>query len=78
MLFFFNPSSISNRDNFTLKCSLDNGETWPKEYWLLLDEKEGNGYSCITSIDNETIGILYEGSGADMVFQQVRIKDVVK
>lgn len=78
ILFFFNPSSISNRDNFTLKCSLDNGETWPKEYWLLLDEQNGNGYSCITSIDNETIGILYEGSGADMVFQQVRIKDVVK
>ena len=78
ILFFFNPSSISNRDNFTLKCSLDNGETWPKEYWLLLDERDGNGYSCITSIDNETIGILYEGSGADMVFQQVKIKDVVK
>ena len=78
ILFFFNPSSISNRDNFTLKCSLDNGETWPKEYWLLLDEQEGNGYSCITSIDNETIGILYEGSGADMVFQQVKIKDVIK
>lgn len=78
ILFFFNPSSTNRRDNFTLKCSLDNGETWPTEYWKQLDEQNGNGYSCITSIDNETIGILYEGSGADLVFQQIKINEIIK
>lgn len=77
LIFFFNPSSISRRNNLTLKCSLDGAETWPEELWLQLDAGNGAGYSCMASIDNETIGILYEGSGADMVFQQVKISDVL-
>ena len=34
-------------------------------------------YSCITSVDGETIGILYESSQAQMVFQQVKIKELI-
>lgn len=54
----------------TLKVSLDDGKTWPEERKILLDEYGGFGYSCITSVDGETIGILYESSQAQMVFSK--------
>jgi hypothetical protein len=47
--------------------------TWPKEQWLLLDELGGCGYSSICSVDDNTLGILYEGSGGDIVFQAISI-----
>lgn len=76
LLLFLNPNSISTRDHITLKVSYDDGNTWPEERWILLDEYRGRGYSCITSIDDNTIGILYESSQADMIFQQISINEV--
>lgn len=78
VLLFVNPNSISKRDHITLKVSFDDGLTWPEEHWILLDEYSGRGYSCITSIDENTIGILYESSQADMVFQQIRLSEILK
>ena len=46
-----------------------------KKYWIELDEGCGAGYSCITSVDDEHIGILYEGSQAHMTFQKIKIKE---
>lgn len=78
ILLFSNPNSKFTRDHMTIKVSLDNGETWPEENWLLLDEGLGRGgYSCITSVDENTIGILYESSQADMTFQKILIKDIL-
>ncbi len=77
ILFFSNPDSKVNRDHMTIKVSLDDGKTWPEKYWILLDEKSGRGYSCLTSVDENTIGILYEGSQADMVFQTVKISEIL-
>ena len=51
--------------------------TWLPENSLLLDEEEGWGYSCLTMIDSGTVGILYEGSVSQLVFQTVRIADIV-
>lgn len=62
ILLFCNPESYNSRDHMTLKVSLDDGKTWPEERKILLDEYGGFGYSCITSVDGETIGILYESS----------------
>jgi len=76
ILLFSNPNSKTNRDNMTIKVSFDNGETWPEKYWMLLDQKSGRGYSCLTSIDEQTIGILYEGSQADMVFQKIALSEL--
>jgi len=45
-----------------------------EKYWIELDEVIANGYSCITSIDENTIGILYEGSQAQMTFQKINLK----
>lgn len=76
LLLFVNPSSISTRDHITLKISYDDGMTWPEDRWILLDEYRGRGYSCITSINDSTIGVLYEGSQADMIFQQINLKEI--
>lgn len=76
VLLFVNPASVSRRDNITLKVSYDDGNTWPEDKHILLDEYSGRGYSCITSVNDSTIGILYESSQADMVFQTVSLKEI--
>ena len=49
--------------------------TWPEV--LEVDEGQGAGYSCMVSVDNETIGVIYEGSGANLVYQQIKISDII-
>ena len=77
ILLFCNPASYDRRDHMTLKVSFDDGNTWPSEYHILLDEWGGFGYSCITSVDENTIGILYEGSQSQMVFRQVKLSEII-
>lgn len=48
------------------------------ENQLLLDAGWGWGYSCLTMIDKETVGILYESSVAHMTFQAIKLKDIIK
>lgn len=76
ILLFCNPESCSERNHMTLKVSFDDGKTWPSAHKILLDEWDGFGYSCITSVDEKTIGILYESSQAQLVFQQISLKDL--
>lgn len=78
LLIFSNPNTTKGRHDLTIKISLDGGVTWLPEHQLLLDEGENWGYSCLTMIDKETIGILYESSVAHMTFQAVKLKDIVK
>ena len=77
ILLFANPDSKINRDHLTLKVSYDEGNTWPEDKKILLDEYQGRGYSCITSVNDSIIGILYESSQADMVFQQIRLEELI-
>lgn len=76
-LLFSNPDSSRGRNHITIKASQDGGLTWPAEHQLLLDEQNGRGYSCLSVIDAETVGILYEGSQAHMTFQRVKIADIL-
>lgn len=78
LLLFSNPNDTKNRDKITIKASLDGGVTWLPENQILLDLGRGWGYSCLTMIDKETVGILYEGSVAHMTFQAVKLKDFVR
>ncbi|MGL4994158.1 MAG: exo-alpha-sialidase [Bacteroidales bacterium] len=78
ILLFCNPESYTRRDHMTLKVSFDDGMTWPQEYKIELDEYSSFGYSCITSIDENTIGVLYEGSQSQMVFQQIALGEILK
>jgi sialidase-1 len=78
ILFFVNPNSPFYREHITLKISLDDGITWPGKYWVLLDEYRSRGYSCLTAVDNDHIGVLYESSQADLVFEKIKLSDILK
>lgn len=78
ILLFSNPNSKTERNNLTIKVSFNNGLNWPENYWLLLDERTGRGYSSMTSIDENNIGILYEGSQADLVFQKISLYEILQ
>jgi sialidase-1 len=78
ILLFSNPDSKRSRDHITLKVSFDEGETWPPAHWICLDEGRSRGYSCLASVDEQHIGILYESSQADLVFQKIPLKDILK
>ena len=75
ILLFCNPDSKVARNYITLKMSNDDGKSWERK--VLFDEWKGRGYSCITTVDEETIGVLYESSQADLVFQTVKLKDLL-
>lgn len=77
MLLFSNPATEKERKNITIKASLDNGNSWPSQHHLLLDEGTGWGYSCLTMINKEEVGILYESSVANMTFQIIPLKDIL-
>lgn len=78
LLIFSNPNSTSERKDMTIKISTNGGKTWSAEHQLLLDEGYNWGYSCLTMIDKETIGILYESSVAHMTFQSIKLKDIIR
>ena len=78
LLLFANPDSAKKRERITIKVSTDRGITWPKANQLLLDQDEGRGYSCLSMIDERTVGILYESSRADLVFQRIPLSDLIQ
>ncbi|GGH18526.1 sialidase [Sphingobacterium alkalisoli] len=75
IIIFCNPDSKYERVDIALKVSKDNADTWERK--VLLDEGKSRGYSCITSIDDHTVGVLYESSQADLVFQRIALKDLL-
>lgn len=77
ILLFSNPNTTKGRHHITIKASLDGGVTWLPEHQVLLDEADGWGYSCLTMIDKDTVGILYESSVAHMTFQAVKLTDII-
>lgn len=77
ILLFSNPNSTQHRHHMTIKASLDGGLSFPEQYQLMLDEDFSWGYSCLTLVDRETIGILYESSVAHMTFQVVKLTDLI-
>ncbi|PST82057.1 glycosyl hydrolase [Pedobacter yulinensis] len=78
VLFFSNlNTSTGPRAHTTVKASLDLGESWTAENSLYLDERRSYGYSCLSQIDGQTLGLLYEGVGS-LLFVRIPVKDVVK
>ncbi|MDO8927633.1 MAG: exo-alpha-sialidase [Bacteroidota bacterium] len=76
VLFFSNPDSKTERNHMTIKASLDGGLTWPQTYHVVLNSESGYGYSCMSMVDDKTIGILYEGV-KDLYFQKVPVADLL-
>jgi sialidase-1 len=77
IVLFANPNSIQGRNHMTIKASLDDGNTWPEAYWLLIDQLRGRGYPNMTQIDDRHVGILYEGSQADLVFEKISLDEII-
>lgn len=78
ILLFSNPNHLKNRKNITIKASLDGGKTWKESNSLLLDSQDGWGYSCLTLVDKDHVGILYESSVAHMTYQLIPLKEIIK
>lgn len=77
VLFFSNANSQTARKDITIKASLDLGETWLPANELLLDERLVYGYSALTRVDENTIGIIYEGQ-RDLYFMRIAVADIIK
>ncbi len=77
VLFFSNPNNKHQRTNMTIKASLDEGLTWPEACQLELNEAGGYGYSCMTMVDENTVGILYEGE-KELYFQSIPVSDIIR
>ena len=76
VLFFSNPDNKNARTNMTIKASLDGGLTWPGEIKAELFGPAGFGYSCMTMVDGQTIGILYEGT-RNLIFQKIPVSEII-
>jgi sialidase-1 len=76
ILFFSNPDSKVARDHITIKTSFDDGMTWPEENQLELYEDNTYGYSCLTMVNKDHIGILYEGN-RELFFEKIAIEELI-
>jgi len=78
LLLFANPYSQQRRDNHSIRVSFDDGATWPEEHRILLDAGLGRGYPSLTQIDETHLGIVYEGSRADLSFERLSLSELLK
>ena len=78
VLLFANPHSQQSRTHQTIQVSFDDGRTWPEEHHLLLDEGLGKGYPSLTRIDDRQVGIVYEGSQSQLVFQIFALDELLR
>jgi len=78
-LLFVNPAvSAPPRRSMTIKVSPDLGATWPENQQLLIDEGSSAGYPSATIIDDNYIGVLFEGSTAEITFMRVPLSALQK
>jgi len=78
VLLFANPHSQTGRDHHTIRVSFDDGQTWPEEYHLLLDVGRGAGYPSLSRAGDRHVGIVYEGSQSQLVFERIPLDDLLK
>lgn len=74
-LFFSNPASSFSRVNMSIRASGDFGNSWPHR--LLIDERSTFGYSVMVPIDEQTIGLLYEGI-RDLYFVRIPVNEIIR
>ena len=76
VLLFCNPAPATERRNMTLRVSRDDGTSWSRG--ILLDSTLSFGYSSITTLDQHTIGVLYESGGSRIVFQTIGLDELLR
>ena len=77
LLLFANPYSQKARDHHSIRISFDDGLTWPEESRILLDVGGGRGYPSLSQIDETHVGIVYEGSQSDLVFEKLSLDELL-
>ncbi len=88
LLLFSNPKTApsrkgaTSRHSMTIRFSKDEGKTWSDGY--LYDTRISAGYSCLTMIDEDYIGVLYESPIqavgpwiTNMNFQRIALRDII-
>ncbi|MFM7058503.1 MAG: alpha/beta hydrolase fold domain-containing protein [Planctomycetota bacterium] len=78
VLLFANPHSRTSRTMHTVQVSFDEGLTWPESHHWLLDAGRGAGYASLVQIDNDHVGIVYEGSQAHLVFEKLPLRSLLE
>lgn len=78
MLLFANPHTQKTRTHHTIQVSLDDGLTWPEKYHILLDEGRGAGYPSFARVDDQHVGLVYEGSQSQLVFEKLSLDELLK
>ncbi|MFO0872188.1 MAG: alpha/beta hydrolase fold domain-containing protein [Pirellulales bacterium] len=78
VLLFANPHSQQGRTHHTVQVSFDDGLTWPDSHHWLLDEGRGAGYPSLTQVDGDHVGIVYEGSQSQLVFEKLALTDLLE
>ncbi len=76
LLFFANPPQPRGRHHMTIKVSADEGMTWPAKWHTLVDEGT-TSYSCLTRVDAEHIGLVYE-TPRELQFVRYSIEELMK
>lgn len=78
VLLFANPHHQRGRTHHTIQVSFDDGRSWPESHRRLLDEGRGAGYPSLTRIDDDHVGIVYEGSQSHLVFEKFSLADLLR
>jgi sialidase-1 len=76
LLLFSNPHTTMGRFDMTIQVSKDLGNTWPSRWHTRYDQRPGFGYSCLTRIDDDHIGVLYEGV-RELYFLRFSIRELM-
>jgi sialidase-1 len=61
----------------TIKASLDDGNSWPEAMQVELYAPAGYGYSCLTMVDENHVGIVYEGV-KELYFQKIPVAEILR
>ncbi len=77
LLVFSNPATGQGRFDMTIKVSNDEGMTWPKKWHTLYDARNGAGYSCLTQVGDDHVGVLYEGV-RELYFLKFSIEELLQ
>ena len=75
-LLFSNPDDKHQRINLRIKWSDDEGNTWNNG--PIVNAGNSFGYSCLTSVNESTVGILWEGTDAQMMYKAIPLEEIIQ
>lgn len=61
---FANPATQEGRHTGTIRLSYDEGQTWPVSKLVY---KKSFAYSCLVSVDTDTLGLLFEADNYERI-----------